>query len=92
MLDLRQKIKHLIGADSVSEVGKVTGQIVKEAALSMKAGKGDVSCGFTSDAIISAPDIFFDHLAAVFRSFLYHGKMTTSLLACSLVGQLPASF
>ena len=44
----------------------MTGQIVKEAALSMKAGKGDVSCGFTSDAIISAPDIFFDHLAAIF--------------------------
>ena len=73
------------GADSVSEVGKVTGQIVKEAALSMKAGKGDVSCGFTSDAIISAPDIFFDHLAAVFRSFLYHGNMTSSLLACSFL-------
>ena len=43
MLDLRQKIKSLIGADSESEFGKVTGQIVKEAAFSMKPGKGDMS-------------------------------------------------
>ena len=85
MLDLKQKVKELIGAESVAEVARVTGQIVKEAACSMKPGKGDVSGGFSSDAIKNAPDILFEHLAAVFRSFLFHGNMTASLLACSFL-------
>ena len=54
------------------EVAKVSGQVVKEAAFSMKPGKGDVSCGFSSDGILNAPDILFDHLAASFCSFLFH--------------------
>ena len=85
MLELRQKIRQLIGPCSVAEVAKITGKVVKEAALSMKPGKGDVSCGFTSDAILKAPDILFEHLAAAFRSFLFHGNMTPSLLACSFL-------
>ena len=75
----------MIGPGSVDEVAKVTGQVVKEAALSMKPGKSEVSCGFSSDAILNAPDILFDHLAASFRSFLFHGNMTPSLLACSFL-------
>ena len=86
MLELRQKIRQLIGPCSVAEVAKITGKVVKEAALSMKPGKGDVSCGFTSDAILKAPDILFEHLAAVFRSFLFHGNMTpVSLLLLATV-------
>ena len=91
ILDLRQKIRGMIGPGSVDEVAKVTGQVVKEAALSMKPGKSDVSCGFSSDAILNAPDILFEHLAARFRSFLFHGNMTPSLLACSFLPLLKSS-
>ena len=91
MLDLQKRIKQLIGHSSVEEVAKVTGEVVKEAALSMKPGKGDVSCGFSSDAILRAPDILFEHLAAVFRSFIFHGNMTSSLLACSFLPLLKSS-
>ena len=88
---LRQKVTHLISGDAVNEVSKVNGQTMKEAAPSMKPGKGDVSGGFTSDAILHAPDIMFDHLAAVFRSFLLHGTVTTSLLACCFLPLLKSS-
>ena len=57
----------------------------------MKSGKGDVSCGFSSDAILNAPDILFEHLAAVFRSFIFHGNMTLSLLACSFLPLLKSA-
>ena len=91
MQSLRQKIQMMIGAESVQEVAKVTGSVVKEAALTMKPGKGDVTGGFSSDAILHAPDILFEHLAAVFRSFLFHGTMTSSLLACSFLPLLKSS-
>ena len=47
MLELRQKIKQMLGFCSVEEIAKITGKVVKEAAFSMQPGKGDVSCGFT---------------------------------------------
>ena len=75
----------------MEEVAKVTGSVVKEAALSMKPAKGDVTGGFTSDAILHAPDIMFEHMAAVYRSFLFHGTMTPSLLACSFLPLLKSS-
>ena len=88
---LRQKVTRLINGNEVAEVAKVTGQAVKEAALRMKPGKSDVSGGFTSDAILHAPDILFEHLAAVFRGFFFHGTVTHSLLACCFLPLLKSS-
>ena len=51
----------------------------------MKFSKNDVSDGFTSDALKHAPDLLYDQLAQVFRSWLYHGTVTSSLLACSFL-------
>ena len=47
----------------------------------MKVGKADVSGGFSSDAILNGPDILFENLASVFRSWCVHGTVTPSLLA-----------
>ena len=91
MTKLKTKVEDLIKLDSTIEVGRVTGKVVKEAASTMKPGKSDVSGGYTSDALLNAPDILFEHLAAVFRCFLFHGSMTTSLLACSFLPLLKSS-
>jgi hypothetical protein len=72
-------------------VAKLTGSVVKEAALDMKPAKGDVTGGFSADAILNALDIMFEHLAAVYSSFLFHGTMTPSLLACSFLPLLKSS-
>ena len=82
MFQLLQKVESLIAQNSLQEVAKITGNKVKEAVSLMKARKGDVSGGFTSDALLNAPDILFDQIGAVFRSFLIHGTITSYLLAC----------
>ena len=51
----------------------------------MKPGKGDVSGSYTSDAFLNAPDSLFERLASVFRSWLIHGTVTLSLLACAFL-------
>jgi hypothetical protein len=61
---------NIVGEESLEEVLKVTGAFVKKAACKMKLGKGDVTEGYTSDAILNAPDILFDQLAMVYRSWL----------------------
>ena len=66
-------------------MNKVNGPIVKEAACRLKPGKSDVSGGYSSDAILHGPDILFDYLAMVIRSFLIHGTVTKSLLACAFL-------
>ena len=38
-----------------------------------------------SDALKYAPDLLFYQLASVFRSWVYHGTVTPSLLACSFL-------
>ena len=57
----------------------------------MKAGKGDVSEGYTSDAILNAPVILFDHFALVYRSWLMHGTESLNLLACVFLPLLKSS-
>ena len=84
-------LAELITLDSVDEARKITGAKVKEAASLMKAAKSDVTGGFTSDAILNAPDQLFDQLAAVYRSWLIHGSVTPVLLACAFLPHLKNS-
>ena len=76
---------------SMIEVAKITGEKVKEAAGLMKSGKADVTGGYSSDAILNGPDILFDKLAAVFRSWCVHGNVTPSLLACAFLPLLKSA-
>ena len=57
------------------ELQKVTGKTVKEACSRMKTGKVDISDGFSSEALLYGPDLLFDILAMLFRSFLVHGTV-----------------
>ena len=84
MSDLMERIIGQIDQDSMGEVQSVTGAKVKEAVGLMKPKKGDVSGGFTSDAL-------YDILAAIFRSWLTHGTVTLSLLACAFLPLVKSS-
>ena len=46
---------------------------------------------YTTDALLHAPDVMFEQLALVFRSWITHGKITPSLLACSFLPLLKSS-
>ena len=88
---IKERLQGLIQQDSMVEVNKITGDIVKEAAGLMKAGKADVSGGFTSDAILNGPDILFEQLGMIFRSWCVHGTVTRSLLACAFLPLLKSA-
>ena len=83
MAELKDELEALISG--TSEADLITGKAVKEAATRMKPNKSDVSASYTSNAILNAPDIFFDHLALVYRSWLLHGTVTMSLLSCAFL-------
>jgi cyclophilin family peptidyl-prolyl cis-trans isomerase len=79
MTIIKSKLTELINEDSLSEVNKITGKVVKMACSKMKSGKSDVYGSFTSDVLLNGPDILFDHLAAIFPSFLIYGDVTAQL-------------
>ena len=93
---IKERIKELLAeanavGDTSMELNKLTGDIVKQAACKMKPNKGDVSEGYSSNALLNGPDILFELLAAVFRSWLVHGTVTLSLLACAFLPLLKNS-
>ena len=91
MSDLLKKVSPLIDGDSVDEIRNITGVKVKEAVGHLKPQKSDITGGFTSDGLINSPDILYDYLAAIFRSWLIHGRVTDSLLACAFLPLLKSS-
>ena len=82
---IKETLHNMIGADSIKEVEKVTGDVVKKACCRMKPSKMDVSGSYTSDVFLHAPDIMFEIIAHVFRSFLIHGDVTRSLLVSAFL-------
>ena len=91
MSELLATVTAGIQGDSMVEVKKVTGSKVKEAVGMLHPRKGDISGGFTSDALINAPDVLFEQLALVFQSWIFHGTVTHSLLACAFLPLLKSS-
>ena len=86
MTKLQERMCGLVQTeDSTNEANKVTAEMVKQAAVTLKPHKMDVSQGFTSDALLHAPDLLFSLLALVFRSWLLHGTVTKSVLACAFI-------
>ena len=63
----------------------MTGKLVKEACGRMLPGKTDVTEVYSSDVFIHAPDLLFDQLAAVFRSYLVHGTVSLQILCCAFL-------
>ena len=92
MAALQVRIHSLIQSeDSMKEVEKITGDVVKKAVGLMKTRKSDVSQGFSSECLLNAPDILFQLLAMVFRDWIKHGTVTPSLLACSFIPLIKSS-
>ena len=88
---IKDRLGELINMGSMEEVLKINGEAVKAAAGLMKTGKADITQGYSSDAILNGPDILFEQLAAVFRSWCVHGTVTPSLLACAFLPLLKSA-
>ena len=85
MEDLLNKVNSEINCSHMNDVLKVTPTTIKEACKNLKDGKSDPVHSFSSDCIKKAPDILFNLLAIVIRSFLVHSHVTTYLLLATLV-------
>ena len=77
---LVEKVQRLVNPNSLQEVAKITAGKVKEAVCLMKPKKGDVSGGFTSYALLNAPDILFDQIADVFVDSWHCNLLPAGLL------------
>ena len=64
---------------------EVTAKAVKQACGRMLPGKTDESGVYTSDVFLHAPDSLFEHLAAIFRSYLTHGTVSLQILSCAFL-------
>ena len=91
MAELKLVVESRVDCTAEKEVRKITGEIVHKASMRMKPGKVDVSESYTSDIFCHAPRVLFDKLAAIFRSFLVHGTITLSALACSFMPLLKSA-
>ena len=59
--------------------------MVEQAATTLKPHEMDVSQGFSSDALLHAPDLLFSLTSLIFKSWLLHGTITKSVLACAFI-------
>ena len=78
-VNLKLNSSHLI------DVSKVTPAVVKEATTHIKDDKTDPIFSFSSDCIKNGPDLLFEKLSLVLKSFLIHGHVTVFLLLATLV-------
>ena len=51
----------------------------------MKSHNMDVTQGYSSDAMLHAPDRLFGLLSHISRCWLTHGTVTKSILACAFI-------
>ena len=91
MTDLKEKLEDMIDLSAGQDIARVTGSVVKEAISKLKPSKANVSGSYVSDRLKNAPDLLYEHLANIFRSWLCHGSVTSTLLACSFLPLLKSS-
>lgn len=74
-----------IDQNSMKEVNKIDSDLIKQAMNKIKTDKTDPIFDYTSDFLKEAPDILYDHLAFIIRSFIIHGHVTKELLLATMV-------
>ena len=74
-----------VGDESITELDKINAEKVKAAMQKIKPNKSDPIFDFSSDFLKNAPEILFEQLAFILRSFVVHGHVTVTLLLATMV-------
>ena len=82
---INDEVNKKLNASHLIDVSKVTPTIVKEASTHIEDDKTDPIFSFSSDCIKNGPDLLFETLSLVLKSFLIHGHVTVFLLLATLV-------
>ena len=70
---LSEQIEGSINENASSELDKINSEKVREAMEKIKPNKSDPIFDFSSDFLKNAPDILYEHLSLILKSFLIHG-------------------
>ena len=92
MIGIKERLKTVLRLNDVIEANKITAEVVKSACFRMKNGKVDVSGSYSSDVFIHAPDVLYERLAIIFRSFMVHGTLTKEILHCAFLPLFKGGF
>ena len=82
---LEMEIRESVGPHSISDVDKITVDIVKRALKQMKKGKNDSLFDLQSDCFASGPDSLILHLTNMLKTFIVHGAVPYFILICTLL-------
>ena len=74
------------------QINRINSGVVRAAAEMMKPGKQDVHQQYSSDVFIHCPEIVYDQLSDIFKSFLIHGTMPLEILACAFMPLYKGNF
>ena len=85
LMNVQAAVEAKVDSMSLSDVVKVTPDIVKQAVHKLKSGKSDPVFSFSSDCFKNAPDILYAKLANLLQGFIIHGHVTIVLLLATLV-------
>ena len=75
--------RKLVTAD-ISEIEKVTPNLLREASKRLRPNKSDPISSILSDYFINAPDIVYTHLSNIMHSYLTHGHISTVLTVSTM--------
>ena len=79
LLIVEESISQRIKNTDICEVLKITPTLIKEAAKKVKPDKSDPVSEIFSDYLINAPDILYQHLSDVMKTYITHGHLTQTL-------------
>ena len=82
---LKRKLETELGRDDLSEIDKINSDTIKEAMKHIKGNKSDSTYDFSSDFLKHGPDILYEHLANIIKTYAVHGHVTEHLLLATLV-------
>ena len=85
LMNVQNQVENKVDMFSLSDVAKVTPEIVKKAAEKLKSGKSDPVFSFSSDCFKNAKISLYQNLSIILQSCLVHGHLTTILLLATLV-------
>ena len=85
LMNVQADVEARVDEISLSDVVKVTPEIVKQAAHKLKSGKSDPVFSFSSDCFKNAKTSLYEKLSIILQSCLVHGHLTNILLIATLV-------
>ena len=82
---MKIELERGISRDDVSETDRINSEVIKEAMKQIKGNKSDAIYDFSSDFLKHGPDILYEHLANIMKTFAVHGHISEHLLVATLV-------